>query len=222
MKLRRKTRTDMTSTEEIRNIITEVMQQQQTQLLEAAAETAENIIDQKLVSDGKTRKIESIKLKYEGNQRQLDHENKVMEIWKKTEEALEKGLKQKAHDLIQEGKKITKQRIKLIRLADRESWAVVKAYESDDLASDTDDEKRIQKAIRTAKAKIKPKKPYEKPEEKPKEKAKPDKFKWDSVVCYKCGRFTRICPNGEKLFFPSTKSSATTVKKDKYTGSQSS
>ena len=42
--------------------------------------------------------------------------------------------------------------MKLIRLADRNTWATVQEYVSDDLASDTDDDKHIQKSIRAAAA----------------------------------------------------------------------
>ena len=42
--------------------------------------------------------------------------------------------------------------MKLIRLADRITWATVQEYVSDDLASDTDDDKHIQKSIRAAAA----------------------------------------------------------------------
>ena len=45
-------------------------------------------------------------------------------------------------------KAIIKKRQKLIKIADKskDGWLVVEEYESDDLASDTDDEKRLKKA----------------------------------------------------------------------------
>jgi len=48
-------------------------------------------------------------------------------------------------------------RQKLIKIADRSefSWAVVEAYESDNLASDSEDEKRLIKAERDAERKLK-------------------------------------------------------------------
>ncbi|KAK3742011.1 hypothetical protein QZH41_019859, partial [Actinostola sp. cb2023] len=49
--------------------------------------------------------------------------------------------------LITEGKKLIKKRQKLIRIADKakDGWRVVEEYVSDELASDTDDEKRLKK-----------------------------------------------------------------------------
>ena len=43
--------------------------------------------------------------------------------------------------------------MKLIRIADREDWLTVHEYLSDDLASDTEDEKEINKVILSASAK---------------------------------------------------------------------
>lgn len=132
-----------------------------------------------------------------------------MEIWKKTEHLLEKNSIKEAKDMITEGKKLTQSRIKLIRLADREGWAVANAYISDDLASDTEDEKRIQRAVRTVaastKAKIKNKKPYAKSEEKPQQATK-GKTQAEAIVCWTCGKNGHIsvyCPNNDRLFVPS-------------------
>ena len=59
----------------------------------------------------------------------------------------------KAKDLLDQGKNLIKKRIKLLRIADREDWDTVKEYVSDDLASDTEDEKELAKAIKAAAAK---------------------------------------------------------------------
>ena len=55
---------------------------------------------------------------------------------------------QKVRALTATEKDTIKKRQKLIKLADKnkDGWLVVEEYESDDLASDTDDEKRIKKA----------------------------------------------------------------------------
>ena len=49
------------------------------------------------------------------------------------------------HKLVAEEKLIIKKRQKLIKIADknRDGWLVVKEYERDDLASDSEDEKKI-------------------------------------------------------------------------------
>jgi len=49
------------------------------------------------------------------------------------------------HKLVAEGKLIIEKRQKLIKIADknRDGWLVVKEYESDDLASGSEGEKKI-------------------------------------------------------------------------------
>jgi len=54
---------------------------------------------------------------------------------------------------LSEGKKLVKKRMKLVRLVDREDWATVNEYISDDMASYSEDEKRINRARRAAAAK---------------------------------------------------------------------
>jgi len=50
--------------------------------------------------------------------------------------------------LVAEGQHLIKKRHKLIKIADRnkDGWFVVQEYESDDLASDSGDEKKLRKA----------------------------------------------------------------------------
>ena len=49
----------------------------------------------------------------------------------------------KCQEMLQDGKKLLLKQQKLIRSADREEdpWELIKCYVSDDLASDSDDEK---------------------------------------------------------------------------------
>jgi len=54
---------------------------------------------------------------------------------------------------LSEGKKLVKKRMKLVRLANREDWATVNEYISDDMASNSEDEKKINRARRAAAAK---------------------------------------------------------------------
>jgi len=66
-------------------------------------------------------------------------------------------------DLAKEGKKIIHKRQKLIKIADKctDGWQVVEEYESDELASDSEDEKKLKKAKEAAgkKRKAKEQKP---------------------------------------------------------------
>ena len=71
-------------------------------------------------------------------------------MWERTEKALTENRLEKAQEHIQKGKAACLARLKLIRIADRDGWDAANCYLTDDLASDTDDEKRISKAIRIA------------------------------------------------------------------------
>ena len=81
-----------------------------------------------------------------------------------------------AKEKLTEGKRLLLKRLKAIKIADREEhgWAVVRHYESDDLASDTEDEKDIGRARRAAAAENKKQK--EKMKLKSKRKWFPRKF----------------------------------------------
>ena len=55
-----------------------------------------------------------------------------------------------AKSVLEQGKKDVLHRIKLLRIADRNGWGVVKIYEQDPIAEDAEDERRIKKAIKQA------------------------------------------------------------------------
>ena len=59
------------------------------------------------------------------------------------------------HKLVAEAELIIKKRQKLIKIADqnRDGWLVVQKYETDDLASDSEDEKKIRKSKAAAERK---------------------------------------------------------------------
>ena len=59
--------------------------------------------------------------------------------------------------LVAEGKQLVKKRQTLIKIADRnkEGWRLAQEYESDDLASDSKDEKKLRKAKRAMERKRK-------------------------------------------------------------------
>ena len=57
-----------------------------------------------------------------------------------------------AKETLEKGKKLVSNRLKMIRLADREDWLTVQEYLADELASDSDDDKNISKAIKSANA----------------------------------------------------------------------
>ena len=65
-------------------------------------------------------------------------------------------LRQRATNEVTEGTELLTHRQKIIKFADRSElgWAVVDEYEDDDLAEDSDDEKRMEKAERQAERKL--------------------------------------------------------------------
>ena len=80
-------------------------------------------------------------LKSAGNQHQFDHTNKVLLAVRTAEANIREG----ANNELREVAALLEKRIKLIRLADRSEhgWQTVLEYLSDDLASDSEDEKKI-------------------------------------------------------------------------------
>ena len=97
--------------------------------------------------------------KRKGNQQQLDHELEVLDKFDAATSALKNKSYDKVKAALEEGTGIVSKRIKAIKLADKSEfgWQTVNEYLSDELASDSDDEKRMYRAERRAERKIKDK-----------------------------------------------------------------
>ena len=95
--------------------------------------------------------------KKEGNRQMYEHEEKVMGVLVEVKEAVAKSDAVVAVQRIEEGMNLVKNRMKLIKVADRSQygWSTVKEYEQDDLASDSEDEKRLTRSERQAERKVK-------------------------------------------------------------------
>ena len=91
-------------------------------------------------------------LKRKGNQKQLEDELAVKAEIQGALDSMEKTDMAKTKHRLEKGMSSVNKRIKHIKLADREplGWAVVRHYESDALADDSDDEKQIEKARKAA------------------------------------------------------------------------
>ncbi|CAB4044795.1 Hypothetical predicted protein [Paramuricea clavata] len=100
---------------------------------------------------GKAEK-DVIKLKFKGNQKQYEINAKLEAILTDISKANEQNKKERVANLVDEAKALSHRRQKLIKIADRskDAWRVVEEYESDDLASNSEDEKRLRKAIELA------------------------------------------------------------------------
>ena len=92
--------------------------------------------------------------KNKGNKIRYKASNSIMEKIDEAISAIEKNEIERCQEKLAEGKKIILKQQKLLRIADREEdgWEVVKCYLSDDLASDSEDEKQLSKARREAAA----------------------------------------------------------------------
>ena len=145
----------------VRNIVASVMESQAATITTMSKEAVLAVMSQteeKMVGDIEARmkkkeKIAEPALQHEGNRHQYKHQKDLWEMLDDTEQAVKREDVKKALELIDQGKKLVQKRMKLIKIADREDWGTVKEYMSDNLASDTDDEKALAKAIKTAAAK---------------------------------------------------------------------
>lgn len=98
-----------------------------------------------------------------GNEEQANFNAKVDEAFAQAESDLSAvehsssstGAVQRIKEAIKKGRSLLEERQKLIRLADRSEhgWGVVDEYTADDLAEESNDEKRIEKAERAAERK---------------------------------------------------------------------
>ena len=89
-------------------------------------------------------------MKFKGNQCQYELNAKLENILDKIQDE-NADTSESIQKLVAEGKEMLKKRQKLIRIADKskDGWKVVEEYVSDELASDTEDEKRLRKAKET-------------------------------------------------------------------------
>ena len=97
--------------------------------------------------------------KRKGHQQQLDNELEVLDKFDAAASALKNKSYDKVKTVLEEGTGIVSKRIKAIKLADKNEfgWQTVNEYLSDELASDSDDEKRMYRAERRAERKTKDK-----------------------------------------------------------------
>ncbi|KAK3739943.1 hypothetical protein QZH41_003091 [Actinostola sp. cb2023] len=97
--------------------------------------------------EGKSKiEKEATEFKFKGNRKQFELNSHLNQILTQIEYNIDNP--QEIRKLVADGKERIKKRQKLVKLADRnkDGWLVVQEYESDDLASNSEDEKRIRKA----------------------------------------------------------------------------
>ena len=86
----------------------------------------------------------------------MDHSLQVLDKLDEASDALKQKLYEKVKVAPESGTELVSKRVKAIKLADESEygWVTVNEYLSDELASDSDDEKRIYRAERRAGRKI--------------------------------------------------------------------
>ena len=97
------------------------------------------------------------RFKSKGNQKQFQFNAELADIVEKAKEDFALKEQSKVAELLDQGSRLIHKRQKLIRIAESSEvgWDAVKEYESDDIASDEDDEKNIQNARASANRKRK-------------------------------------------------------------------
>ena len=87
-------------------------------------------------------------LQGKGNKSQAECIVEVMNLLTKIESKMKNGNTREASKDIKKARKVLEKRLKLIRIADKSEngWLTVEQYLSDELASDSEDDKRIKKA----------------------------------------------------------------------------
>ena len=95
---------------------------------------------------------ETVELKFKGNRKQFKLNAESDNIFDQIQTANVQAASDKISTLVSEGRKLIHKRQKLIKIADRckDGWQVVEEYESDELASNSEDEKKLKKAKEAA------------------------------------------------------------------------
>ena len=101
----------------------------------------------------KSKREKSSSFRYTGNKFQYDFNEEVNEELHDLKNLVQEGSQRRSKASINSLIQKVEKRNKCIKIADRSGWDTVKEYLSDDLASDTEDEKKIHRAEKAALAK---------------------------------------------------------------------
>ena len=91
-----------------------------------------------------------------GNKHQFEHAESVLDKLESAKDTLNINATSKAKTAIKEGVALVTKRMKIIKIADKSqySWATIQEYLSDELASDSEDKKRLFHLERRAEKKV--------------------------------------------------------------------
>ena len=132
--------------------LTKVIENRLTDFAERFSEENSSSVEQAV----KKARREHYTCKRKGNQQQLDHSLQVLDKLDEASDALKHKSYDKVKAALESGTQLVSKRVKAIKLADKSEfgWATVNEYLSDELASDSDDEKKIYRAERRAERKV--------------------------------------------------------------------
>ena len=133
---------------------------QSSELVDEVFSLFKGYLETKLEAQGKLFEGQS-KIQRSASEFKFKGNRKLFQVNAKLESLFSARIKTSADDpsqvntLVQEAQQIIRKRQKLIKIADRskDGWLVVQEYESDDLASNSEDEKRLKKAKNAAEKK---------------------------------------------------------------------
>ena len=196
----------------INDAVTEALQNQQQQFQQIAvnaAATALNAQSEKVRAMKRkleeTNKLKNVRLTTKSCKSQYNHNIDVLDNIDEALESIEEADIEACKEALNKGRKAILKRLKVIKIADREDWLVANEYLSDQLVSDAEDEKRLQKAINTAnskrekskKAKMERPNHYKPRLREENEGASSSLRSADDFYCYRCykkGHFAAKCP----------------------------
>ena len=189
----------------------------------------------------KTKNDKRVVLQSKGNQNQYQNQLEIEDRIDESLAHLKADRVEKAKESLQEGKTIIHRRKKLIRIADREDWATANEFRNDDLASDSGEDKRLRRAIKTARTdrekSYRKRAPYYSSRREPSNPNFPNiqhrnsglsssppqrnnpqrRMSLDNVLCYHCqrlGHFANACPLRATHTFAPPHPLSTTIRKD--------
>ena len=141
----------MTTTQlDLKDAIKAAIAESMGDIIKSSASATKRLLE-KYIEQAVEKKVkleETPTFKRKNNESQYKHSKEMEKIVNKISDAIDNNNIERVKEIVKEGKNLLTKRQKLIKIADREDdgWEVIKCYESDALASDSDDEKRLAKS----------------------------------------------------------------------------